>query len=324
MVQAPATPLLQVSRLTKHFQTKSGTVHAVDNVSFHINKGETFGLVGESGCGKSTMGRVLIRLHEATDGEILFKGENIRTVGPARRKALRREMQIVFQDPYSCLNPRFSVSQIISEPLIANRVFSSKADMRKRVLELMDVVGIARRLEGSYPHELDGGRRQRIGIARSLALSPEFIVLDEPVSALDVCIQAQMLNLLNSLKRDFGYTYVFISHNMSVVKHLSDRIAVMYLGQIMELAESRKLYANPMHPYTLALLSAIPVPKVGVKRQRIILEGDVPSPIDPPSGCRFAGRCMFRTEKCVKEMPVLAGAGEGQMVACHYPQGKIA
>lgn len=322
MAMAPAAPLLQVSRLKKYFHTKSGVVHAVDDVSFSIGKGETFGLVGESGCGKSTMGRVLIRLQEATEGEILFKGENIREVSSARRKSLRREMQIVFQDPYSCLNPRFTVSQIISEPLIANRVFSSSAAMRKRVLELMDIVGIARRLEGSYPHELDGGRRQRIGIARSLALSPEFVVLDEPVSALDVCIQAQMLNLLNSLKRNFGYTYVFISHNMSVVKHLSDRIAVMYLGQIMELADSKKLYANPMHPYTLALLSAIPLPKVGVKRQRIILEGDVPSPINPPSGCRFAGRCMFRTEKCVAEVPALVEAGEGQMVACHYPQGK--
>lgn len=312
-------PLLEVANLRKYFNTPGGAVHAVDDVSFSINKGETFGLVGESGCGKSTLGRVLIRLINATAGTLRFKGEDILNVSRTRGKELRRQMQIVFQDPYSCLNPRFSVSQIISEPFFANGLCSNSAEMRTKVLELMDVVGIARRLADSYPHELDGGRRQRIGIARSLALNPEFIVLDEPVSALDVCIQAQMLNLLTSLKKEFGYTYIFITHNMSVVKHLSDRIAVMYLGQIVEMADYRQLFASPLHPYTEALLSAIPVPRMGARKQRITLEGDVPSPINPPTGCRFAGRCRYRQELCLHEMPVLIPRDNGHSVACHYP-----
>jgi peptide/nickel transport system ATP-binding protein len=232
-------------------------------------------------------------------------------------KELRKKVQIVFQDPYSCLNPRLSVWELIAEPLIVNGVFSSKSHMRARVRELMKTVGLAERLENSYPHELDGGRRQRIGIARSLALNPEFIVLDEPVSALDVCIQAQILNLLNELQKEFHYTYVFISHNLSVVKHVSDRIAVMYLGKIVELSNYKELFVKPMHPYTQALLSAIPVAKLDVQKERIILEGDVPSPIDPPNGCRFMGRCRYCQDVCRRETPELKEVLPNHFVACH-------
>ena len=232
-------------------------------------------------------------------------------------KEMRKKVQIVFQDPYSCLNPRLSVSELIAEPLIVNGICSSKKEMDARIARLMDTVGLARRLTGAYPHELDGGRRQRIGIARSLALDPEFIVLDEPVSALDVCIQAQVLNLLNQLQKENNYTYVFISHNLSVVKHLSDRIAVMYLGKIVELTDYRTVFKNPLHPYTQALLSAIPIPKVGQKRSRIILEGDVPSPVNPPPGCRFAGRCRFAQDICREQMPDFREYEPGHFVACH-------
>ncbi|MBR0098043.1 MAG: ABC transporter ATP-binding protein, partial [Synergistaceae bacterium] len=293
-----------VKNLKKYFSTKRGKLHAVDDVSFEIKKGETLGLVGESGCGKSTLGRCLIRLLDSTSGEVLLKNKDnedyvdITKVNAAEMKALRKRVQIVFQDPYSCLNPRLSVWELIAEPLIVNNIYNNSADMRKRIRELMDTVGLAERLENSYPHELDGGRRQRIGIARSLALNPEFIVLDEPVSALDVCIQAQILNLLNTLQKEFKYTYVFISHNLSVVRHVSDRIAVMYLGQIVELCDYQELFKSPLHPYTQALLSAIPLAKVNVKRERIILEGDVPSPIEPPNACRFAGRCRYACDKC--------------------------
>ena len=309
---------IEVRNLKKYFGTRRGLLHAVDDVSFDIGRGETLGLVGESGCGKSTLGRTLIRLLDATAGEVLFDGVDLLKLGSREMKEMRKKVQIVFQDPYSCLNPRLSVSKLIAEPLIVNNVYSSSTEMHRRVEELMDIVGLARRLTNSYPHELDGGRRQRIGIARSLALSPEFIVLDEPVSALDVCIQAQVLNLLSDLKKEFGYTYVFISHNLSVVKHVSDRIAVMYLGQIVELSDFRSIFKNAMHPYTMALLSAIPVPRYGHRRKEIILEGDVPSPINPPEGCRFAGRCIHVKELCTRETPKLGEVEPGHFVSCHF------
>nr|WP_321500962.1 oligopeptide/dipeptide ABC transporter ATP-binding protein [uncultured Dethiosulfovibrio sp.] len=312
-------PIVEVKNLKKYFHTKRGMLHAVDDVSFSILKGETLGLVGESGCGKSTLGRAMIRLLEATSGEVKFWGDDILKLSNSRMKEMRKKIQIVFQDPYSCLNPRLSVSELISEPLLVNKVFSKSADRIKKVKDLMDTVGLAQRLVNAYPHELDGGRRQRVGIARSLALSPEFIVLDEPVSALDVCIQAQVLNLLNNLQKEFGYTYVFISHNLSVVKHVSDRIAVMYLGSMVELTDYRSIFKDPLHPYTQALLSAIPIAKMDVDRsKRIILEGDVPSPIEPPAGCRFAGRCRYRQERCTSETPELRQIDPGRWVACHY------
>lgn len=317
-----------VKNLKKYFSTKRGKLHAVDDVSFEIKKGETLGLVGESGCGKSTLGRCLIRLLDSTSGEVLLKNKDndnyvdITKVNAAEMKALRKRVQIVFQDPYSCLNPRLSVWELIAEPLIVNNIYNNNNDMRKRIRELMDTVGLAERLENSYPHELDGGRRQRIGIARSLALNPEFIVLDEPVSALDVCIQAQILNLLNTLQKEFNYTYVFISHNLSVVRHVSDRIAVMYLGQIVELCDYQELFKSPLHPYTQALLSAIPLAKVNVKRERIILEGDVPSPIEPPNACRFAGRCRYACDKCRAGAPELKEHKPGHFVAC-YRAGEL-
>ncbi|NLL37540.1 MAG: ATP-binding cassette domain-containing protein [Fretibacterium sp.] len=317
-------PYIRVENLKKYFHTKHGMLHAVDDVSFHIEKGETLGLVGESGCGKSTLGRCLIRLLESTAGSVFLQNESgdsytdLTKVSASVMKDLRRRVQIVFQDPYSCLNPRLSVWELIAEPLIVNRVFSNTQDMRRRILELMSTVGLAERLENSYPHELDGGRRQRIGIARSLALNPEFIVLDEPVSALDVCIQAQILNLLNELQREFHYTYVFISHNLSVVKHVSDRIAVMYLGQIVELSGYKELFIKPLHPYTQALLSAIPVAKLDVQKERIILEGDVPSPIEPPDACRFMGRCQYCQDICRSRTPELKEIEPGHYVACHF------
>ncbi|NLD98095.1 MAG: ATP-binding cassette domain-containing protein [Synergistaceae bacterium] len=313
-----AKTIVEVNNLKKYFHTKKGMLHAVDDVSFSINKGETLGLVGESGCGKSTLGRVMIRLLEATSGEVKFWDEDIMKYSSGKMKDMRKRIQIVFQDPYSSLNPRLAVSELIAEPLLVNNVYRSSAERSKKILELMDTVGLARRLVNTYPHELDGGRRQRIGIARSLALSPEFIVLDEPVSALDVCIQAQVLNLLNSLQKQFGYTYVFISHNLSVVKHVSDRIAVMYLGKIVEMSDYLSIFKEPLHPYTQALLSAIPIAKVGQKRDRIILEGDVPSPIEPPDGCRFQGRCFYRQDICSRETPELREIEPGRSVACHF------
>ena len=309
--------MVVVNHLKKYFNTRKGLLHAVDDVSFVVNRGETLGLVGESGCGKSTLGRAMIRLLEPTSGEVKFWGKNIVGMSKGEMKEMRKKVQIVFQDPYSCLNPRLSVSELIAEPLIVNGICSSKKEMDARIARLMDTVGLARRLTGAYPHELDGGRRQRIGIARSLALDPEFIVLDEPVSALDVCIQAQVLNLLNQLQKENNYTYVFISHNLSVVKHLSDRIAVMYLGKIVELTDYRTVFKNPLHPYTQALLSAIPIPRVGQKRSRIILEGDVPSPVNPPPGCRFAGRCRFAQDICREQMPDFREYEPGHFVACH-------
>ena len=310
--------LVEVKNLKKYFPTKRGLLHAVDGVSFDVYEGETLGLVGESGCGKSTLGRVMIRLLEATGGKVLFEGEDILEYSAAKMKRMRKEIQIVFQDPYSSLDPRLSVSELIAEPLIVNKYCGKGAEMNARILKLMDTVGLARRLFNSYPHELDGGRRQRIGIARALALDPKFIVLDEPVSALDVCVQAQILNLLNTLKEERGFTYIFIAHNLSVVKHVSDRIAVMYLGKIVEITDYRSLFADPLHPYTQALLSAIPIAKVDQQRERIILEGDVPSPIEPPEGCRFAGRCRYRKDICTKKTPCIEEKDPGHAVACHF------
>lgn len=313
-----AEKLIEVNNLKKYFNTNKGLLHAVDDVSFHINKGETLGLVGESGCGKSTTGRLLIRLLDATEGEIFYDKKDINKLKRKEMREMRKEMQIVFQDPYASLNPRLTVAEIIAEPLIVNKTFSTKAQRNARVEELMDTVGLASRLSNAYPHELDGGRRQRIGIARALALKPKFIVLDEPVSALDVSIQAQILNLMADLQEKFGLTYLFISHDLSVVKHVSDRIAVMYLGKIVELADYKTIFNDPLHPYSQALLSAIPLPTLEVKKERIILEGDVPSPINPPKGCRFAGRCRHVTDKCLADEPELRDMGDDHFVACHY------
>ncbi|MCC5909456.1 MAG: ATP-binding cassette domain-containing protein [Clostridiaceae bacterium] len=314
-----AKRLIEVKNLKKHFETKKGLLHAVDGVNFFINEGETLGLVGESGCGKSTTGRVVLRLLEATDGEIIFEDKNILDYNKQQMREMRKKMQIVFQDPFASLNPRMSVAEIIAEPLEVNKVFKSKKDLDARVKELMDTVGLADRLMNIYPHELDGGRRQRIGIARALALNPKFIVQDEPVSALDVSIQAQILNLMADLQKELGLTYLFISHDLSVVKHVSDRIAVMYLGQIVELSDYNSMFRDPQHPYTQALLSAIPVPGIGKpKRERIILEGDVPSPINPPEGCRFYGRCRHRQDICKGQTPELKDMGNERFVACHF------
>ncbi len=319
-MSAAAKPLIETRNLKKYFQTPKGLLHAVDGVDIAIAQGETLGLVGESGCGKSTLGRVVIRLLEATGGEVLFDGENILALGKEQLRQHRKLAQMVFQDPYSSLNPRLPVEQLISEPLRIHNVHPSDADLRAHVKKLMDTVGLAQRLATSFPHELDGGRRQRIGVARALALNPKFIVLDEPVSALDVCIQAQILNLLQDLKDEFDYTYLFITHDLSVVRHISDRIAVMYLGKVIELADHLEIFRNPQHPYTQALLSAIPVPQVDVSRDgRIILEGDVPSPVNPPAGCRFYGRCPSRQEDCLAAMPPLTDIGGGHFLACFHP-----
>lgn len=311
--------LVEARNLKKYFQTAGGLLHAVDDVSVNIAKGETLGLVGESGCGKSTFGRVLIRLIDPTSGSIHVNGIDVTTLSRVALRSFRKQAQMVFQDPYSSINPRLSVEQLISEPLRIHRIYKSEKELKAQVGELMDTVGLARRLSVAFPHELDGGRRQRIGVARALALEPEFIVLDEPVSALDVCIQAQILNLLRDLKEQCGYTYLFISHDLSVVKHISDRIAVMYLGKVIELADHDEIFRHPQHPYTQALLSAIPIPKVDVLREdRIILEGDVPSPVNPSPGCRFYGRCPSRQGRCQEENPVLQDLGNGHFVACHY------
>ena len=291
---------------------------ALDDVSFSINEGETLGLVGESGCGKSTTGRVALRLLDATAGEVIYEGKDIMKMSNKEMREMRKKMQIVFQDPYASLNPRMSVSEIIAEPLLVHKIYKDRADMAKKVRELMETVGLAERLEHTYPHELDGGRRQRIGIARALALNPKFIVQDEPVSALDVSIQAQILNLMADLQDEFGLTYLFISHDLSVVKHVSDNIAVMYLGKIVEMTDSKNMFKNPLHPYSQALLSAIPLPKLGATRNRIILEGDVPSPVNPPKGCRFYGRCMYRQDICKEQEPDLKEYEPGHTVACHF------
>ena len=313
-------PLLEVRHLKKYFTTPKGLLHAVDDVSFSIEEGKTLGLVGESGCGKSTTGRVILRLHEATDGEVLYRGRNILELSPREMREMRRKMQIVFQDPYSSLNPRMSVKSLIEESLRQRSRGMSSAEREKKVLNIMDLVGLERRLANSYPHELDGGRRQRIGIARALILEPEFVVLDEPVSALDVCVQAQILNLLMDLQKELKLTYLFISHNLSVVKHISDEIAVMYLGKLVETADHETIFENPKHPYTQALLSAIPIPDPTLHPDRIILEGDVTSPISPPPGCRFRTRCRCAMPICGEVCPELMPNGKS-IVACHLYSG---
>ena len=306
--------LLEVQGLKKYFQTPRGTLHAVDDINFTVKKGETIGVVGESGCGKSTLGRVVLHLLDSTDGKILFKGEDITHVNKKRLKELRAQMQIIFQDPYSSLDPRFTVKSIIEEPLV--NIGIPKAERQKKVKELMETVGLAERLADSYPHELDGGRRQRIGVARALAFNPEFVVCDEPVSALDVSIQAQVINLLLDLQEERGLTYMFISHDLSVVKYLSHRIMVMYLGQTVEVSSSDELFAHPTHPYTQALLSAVPVPSVRNKKKRILLKGELTSPINPKPGCRFAPRCLYATERCFREQPPLTEILPDHYVAC--------
>lgn len=308
--------LLEVRHLKKYFPTKKGLLYAVDDVSFSIEKGKTLGLVGESGCSKSTTGRVILRLHEATGGEVLYRGQNILELPPREMREMRQKMQIVFQDPYSSLNPRMSVKSLIEESLLQRSRGLSSAEREQKVLKIMDLVGLERRLEHAFPHELDGGRRQRIGIARALVLEPEFVVLDEPVSALDVCVQAQILNLLMDLQKELGLTYLFISHNLSVVKHISDQIAVMYLGKLVELADYETIFKDPKHPYTKALLSAIPVPDPTVHPDRIILEGDVASPINPAPGCRFRTRCRWAMPECAETCPELVKNGNS-IVACH-------
>ncbi|MFA5840646.1 MAG: oligopeptide/dipeptide ABC transporter ATP-binding protein [Candidatus Margulisiibacteriota bacterium] len=314
--------ILEVRRLKKYFSTPNGLLHAVDDLSFNIKEGETLGVVGESGCGKSTLGRVILRLQEATDGEVLFDGVNILKYSKSRMKNLRKKMQIIFQDPYASLNPRLTVSQAIEAPLLIQNVFkpSQKSDLQKRVFEIMDLVGLARRLVNTYPHELDGGRRQRIGIARALVLNPKFIVCDEPVSALDVSIRAQILNLMQDLQEQLGLTYLFITHDLSVVKHLSSNILVMYLGQIVEMAKPDDLFKTPIHPYTQALLSAIPIPDPDIKMKRMILQGELTSPINPAPGCRFAKRCIYVTDICSKKTPVLREIAESHMVSCHIAE----
>ncbi len=311
-----SAPLLEVKNLKKYFQVSSGQLHAVDDVSFSIGKGETLGLVGESGCGKSTIGRTLLRLIPHTAGEVYYRGEDILKCSNTRMRELRREMQIIFQDPYSCLNPRKTIGQIIAEPLVINNAVDKK-ELNERVMELLQKGGVNRKLYNSYPHELDGGRRQRVGIIRALALNPNFIVCDEPVSSLDVSIQAQILNLLQDLQQSMGLTYLFISHDLSVVRHISNRIIVMYLGQMVEFCESKELFRNPQHPYTKALLSAVPIAKYEYKRQRIVLTGDVPSPVNPKPGCRFAPRCWLAHERCFAESPEIRSVAHDHMTRCH-------
>lgn len=306
---------LEVKNLKKYFNTPKGLLHAVDNVNFRIYEGKTLGVVGESGCGKSTLGRVILHLLDSTDGQILFEGEDVTHVDKAKLRVLREKMQIIFQDPYSSLNPRMSVSEIIMEPLQLKGGMSH-AEMYEKTKKLIDTVGLAARLENAYPHELDGGRRQRIGIARALALNPRFIVCDEPVSALDVSIQAQVLNLMLDLQEERNLTYLFITHDLSVVKYFSDDIMVMYLGQVVEKAPSNELFARPYHPYTKALLSAIPVPDVHAPRNRILLKGEITSPINPQPGCRFAARCPYATPECSKEQE-LREILPNHYVACH-------
>lgn len=311
--------LLEVKDLKKYFNTPRGLLHAVDGVSFTIERGKTLGIVGESGCGKSTTGRAILRLLEPTAGEILFEGKDVAKMKRRKLKQLRKEMQIIFQDPYSSLDPRMTVSQLIREPIITHRLIRDKAEIEKRVLELMSTVGLAERLYDAYPHELDGGRRQRIGIARALALNPKFIVCDEPVSALDVSIQAQVLNLLKELQYKLGLTYIFITHDLSVVYYFADDIAVMYLGKLVEKAPAEELFANPVHPYTQALLSAIPSPDLDNQRERILLKGEISSPVNLPDECRFAKRCNYTCEDCRACDPQLIEISPNHFVACHHP-----
>ncbi|MCI6255496.1 MAG: ATP-binding cassette domain-containing protein [Clostridiales bacterium] len=311
-----ASPLLQVNHLKKYFKTPRGMLHAVDDVTFSLEQGKTLGVVGESGCGKSTMGRTILRLLEPTDGEVLFEGADVSRLNAAEMRSMRTKMQMIFQDPFSSLDPRKSVSQTILEPIRLHRLITSKKEQQERVRELMETVGLSERLVNSYPHELDGGRRQRIGIARALAVDPQFIVCDEPVSALDVSIQAQILNLMKDLQEKIGLTYLFITHDLSVVNHFSDDIMVMYLGRLVEKAPSEELFAHPTHPYTKALLSAIPIPRINCKKERLLLKGEITSPIDPPNACRFANRCPHATDQCRQQEPELKEIAPGHFVSC--------
>lgn len=309
--------LLKVTDLKKYFKTNAGELHAVDGVNFTIDEGKTLGVVGESGCGKSTLGRVVLGLIEPTGGTIEFDGTDITNYKGRRRRELQKNMQLIFQDPFSSLNPRMCVFDLIADPLKTYHIYKHKADLEKRVRELMDTVGLAQRFAYSYPHEMDGGRRQRIGVARALSLDPKFIVCDEPVSALDVSIQAQILNLLMDLQDMMGLTYIFITHDMSVVKHISDDILVMYVGTMVEKAPARELFRRPLHPYTRGLLTAIPVPKLNYNRQRILLRGEISSPVNPKPGCRFASRCDYCTAQCREASPEYQQVEPGHFVACH-------
>ncbi len=318
-----STILLETKDLSKYFTAKKGllnlqpsVVKAVDHVSLSVKRGETLGLVGESGCGKSTLGRTILRLIPATEGQVLYNGEDILTYDKKKMWEMRRKLQIIFQDPYSSLNPRMTVYDLISAPLEVYRI-GTKEERREMVEEILQEVGLDKQYLNRFPHEFSGGQRQRIGIARALILNPEFVVCDEAVSALDVSVRAQVLNLMRNMQQKKNLTYLFISHDLSVVRHISDRIAVMYLGSVAEVAEKAQLYSNPMHPYTKALLSAIPLPEVKKKRQRIILEGDVPSAYNPPSGCKFHTRCPYATDRCKEEIPVLQEMEKGHKVACH-------
>jgi len=317
MSKIEQTPLIEVKGLKKYFKKNGNTLHAVDDINLTIEKGTTLGVVGESGCGKSTLGRTILRLLKPTEGQVLFEGQDITKVSESQMRKYRQSMQIIFQDPYSSLNPRKSVSEIIATPLVVNRMCKNKAELRKRVKELMDTVGLADRLYNSYPHELDGGRRQRICIARALAINPKFIVCDEPVSALDVSIQAQILNLLMDLQEEMGLTYMFITHDLSVVKHISTEIMVMYMGNCVEKAPAKELFENPQHPYTKALLSAIPIPDISMREKKIqAIRGEVTSPINPAPGCRFSPRCDYCREDCVGNSIPLTEISEGHFVSC--------
>ncbi|KUO68582.1 MAG: peptide ABC transporter ATP-binding protein [Clostridia bacterium BRH_c25] len=312
-------PLISARNIKKYFDVGGGQLKAVDGISFDIYPKETFGLVGESGCGKSTAGRTIVRLYEPTGGELIFNGKNIYKLSRKEMQVVRRDFQIVFQDPYASLNPRMTVEDIVAEPLDIHQMYKTREERSERVIELLRLVGLGDEHVLRFPHEFSGGQRQRIGIARALALNPKFIVCDEPISALDVSIQAQVVNLLKDLQDRLGLTYMFIAHDLSMVRYISDRVGVMYLGHMMELAKSEELYANPLHPYTKALLSAIPIPDPGIQRnrRRIMLEGDVPSPINPKEGCRFVDRCSYAIDRCRKETPAFVEKGTNHFAACH-------
>jgi oligopeptide/dipeptide ABC transporter ATP-binding protein len=312
--------ILEVRNLKKYFDVSRGKLHAVDDVSFSVKAGETLGIVGESGCGKSTLGRAVLRLHEPDAGKIIFDGMNITRFTRNEMRKVRSQMQIIFQDPFSSLNPRYTVAQIIEEPLTLNNMYSDLKERRRYIERLMDMVGLSKRMYNAYPHEFDGGRRQRIGVARALAANPKLVVCDEPVSALDMSIQAQILNLMIELQQRLGLTYIFISHDLSVVKHISTHVGVMYLGQLVEKATKKALFARPVHPYTIALMSAIPIPDPRAKRKKVVLQGEIASPINPKPGCRFSPRCPFAVEVCASQTPELMEVQENHFVACFRAQ----